>query len=92
MYVRVSSLQPFRGQNWTVLTSKTKILKFISNCTDFAYLAIFGDCHIHRNKLFKFELPQELRNLCTCIFVTANQGTELNSKHFTISKLSSYVP
>ena len=31
------------------------------------------------NKLFKLELSQEFRNVCTCIYVTTNRGTEQDS-------------
>ena len=49
------------------------------------FLAISDDCHIHPNLkkkiLFKLELPYEFWSICTCIFATTNERTELQFWH-----------
>ena len=36
------------------------------------------------NKLFKLKLPQEFQSICTCIFVTTNNRTELDSSDIKV--------
>ena len=72
-----------RGQNWTVKTSKMKFSNFIANCVDFAFwgLSMIFTFAAVCNKLSKLKLPQDFRSLCTRIFITTNQGIEMDSVH-----------
>ena len=92
VYVPVSPLQLIRGLNLTVQTSKLKFSNFITNCVDcvfwwfsmiFAFTAI---C----NKLFKLKLPKEFQSICTCIFVTTNKRTELDSSDIKVEVFELY--
>ena len=81
MYALVSSLQLIRGQSWTVKTSKMKVLNFITNCVDFAFsrFSMIFTFPTICNKLFKLEVPKEFPSICTCSFITINEGTQLYS-------------
>ena len=92
VYVPVSSLQLIRGQNLTVQTSKLKFSNFITNCVDcvfWRFSMIFAFTAIY-NKLLKLKLPQEFQSICTCIFVTTNKRTELDSLDIKVEVFELY--
>ena len=42
------------------------------------------------NKLFKLKLPQMFQSICTCIFVTTNNMTELDSSDIKVEVFELY--
>ena len=42
------------------------------------------------NKLFKLKLPKEFQSICTCIFVTTNKRTELDSSDIKVDVFELY--
>ena len=42
------------------------------------------------NKLFKLKLPKEFQSICTCIFVTTNKRTELDSSDIKVEVFEIY--
>ena len=42
------------------------------------------------NKLLKLKLPQEFQSICTCIFVTTNKRTELDSLDIKVEVFELY--
>ena len=84
--------QSIWGLNLTVQTSKLKFSNFITNCVDcvfwrfsmiFAFTAICS-------KLFKLKLPKEFQSICTCIFVTTNKRTKLDSSDIKVEVFELY--
>ena len=62
---------------------KLRWLRFWRFSMIFAFTAI---C----NKLFKLKLPQEFQSICTCIFVTTNNRTELDSSNIKVKVFELY--
>ena len=85
--------QSIWGLNLTVQTSKLKFSNFITNCVwllfsgDFRWFSHLSQFVINFSNL---NCPRSFQSICTCIFVTTNKRTELDSSDIKVEVFELY--